>query len=90
MDKRFLLLVALASATAFTATWVFESRGPKASENPFLTPAAAAAAASGKQLHFDSCDQVRKAGMAPLFAGRPGWNPDLDPSGTGVACPPLS
>lgn len=90
MDKRFLLLVAVASATAFTGTWMFESRNTSGIPASILPPAAAAAAASGQELHFDNCEQVRKAGMAPLFPGRPGWNPDLDPTGRGVACPPVS
>lgn len=90
MDKRFLLLVALASATAFTGTWMFESRNKSGIPSTMLPPAAIEAAASGKELHFDNCEQVRKAGMAPLFPGRPGWNPQLDPEGRGIACPPLS
>jgi hypothetical protein len=36
---------------------------------------------------YKNCDEVRKAGKAPLFRGEPGYAPYLDPNGTGMACP---
>ncbi|MBO0853748.1 MAG: excalibur calcium-binding domain-containing protein [Nocardia sp.] len=36
---------------------------------------------------YKNCDEVRKAGKAPLFRGQPGYSPHLDPDGTGMACP---
>ncbi|WP_067682302.1 excalibur calcium-binding domain-containing protein [Nocardia miyunensis] len=36
---------------------------------------------------YKNCDEVRKAGKAPLFRGEPGYAPYLDPDGTGMACP---
>ncbi|MFD6253661.1 excalibur calcium-binding domain-containing protein [Nocardia sp. NPDC060256] len=36
---------------------------------------------------FDTCDQARAAGRAPLFRGEPGYSPRLDPDDSGMACP---
>jgi hypothetical protein len=38
--------------------------------------------------YFASCDDARAAGKAPLYAGQPGYRSELDPDGTGLACPP--
>lgn len=35
---------------------------------------------------FTSCDQAYVAGVAPLAMGEPGYSPDLDRDGDGVAC----
>jgi len=40
--------------------------------------------------YFADCDAARAAGKSPLWAGQPGYRPELDPTGTGMACPPLS
>ena len=40
--------------------------------------------------YYASCDDARAAGKAPLYAGQPGYRSDLDPDGTGLACPPKS
>jgi excalibur calcium-binding domain-containing protein len=37
-------------------------------------------------LPFGNCDQAEAAGAAPIFAGQPGYSPDLDADGDGVAC----
>ncbi|MEV6771468.1 excalibur calcium-binding domain-containing protein [Nocardia sp. NPDC051030] len=36
--------------------------------------------------YYSSCAQVRAEGKAPLYAGQPGYNRQLDPEGKGVAC----
>jgi hypothetical protein len=36
---------------------------------------------------YKNCDEVRRAGKAPLFKGEPGYAPYLDPNNTGMACP---
>ena len=36
---------------------------------------------------YKNCDEVRRAGKAPLFRGEPGYAGYLDPNGTGMACP---
>lgn len=40
--------------------------------------------------YYADCDAVRAAGKAPLWAGQPGFRAELDPTGTGMACPPTS
>ncbi len=35
---------------------------------------------------YPDCAAVRAAGAAPIRAGDPGWNPDLDGDGDGVGC----
>lgn len=37
-------------------------------------------------LPFANCDQAEAAGAAPIFAGQPGYSPDLDADGDGIAC----
>ena len=35
---------------------------------------------------YENCDAARAAGVAPMHIGDPGYSPDLDPDGDGVAC----
>ena len=84
MDRKFLLLVACACSGVFAATWMLTGVHPQelhAQEFP-------AKDKQGKAIVFTNCQQVEKAGMAPLYAGRPGYTHELDPDGTGVACRP--
>ena len=37
---------------------------------------------------FANCDDVRSAGVAPLYAGEPGYRPEMDGDGDGIACEP--
>ncbi len=41
----------------------------------------------GNTVDYANCDDVRRAGAAPLRRGEPGYSPQLDPGGDGVACP---
>ncbi|GAA1747049.1 excalibur calcium-binding domain-containing protein [Kocuria aegyptia] len=45
-------------------------------------PAAPAAPAGG----FANCTEARAAGAAPPYAGSPGYSPEMDRDGDGVAC----
>ena len=42
-----------------------------------------------QSVHYSSCDEVRAAGKAPLRAGEPGYRPEMDGDGDGVACEPF-
>ncbi|MDN5700926.1 MAG: DUF1524 domain-containing protein [Kocuria sp.] len=53
---------------------------PEAPEAP-APPAPAA-------LYFSKCAEARAAGLAPLYAGQPGYRAGLDGDGDGVACEP--
>lgn len=41
-----------------------------------------------ESVYFASCADAKAAGKAPLMAGQPGYRPELDPGGSGLACPP--
>lgn len=38
--------------------------------------------------YYEDCDAARAAGAAPLHRGDPGYRPELDRDGDGVACEP--
>jgi hypothetical protein len=38
--------------------------------------------------YYASCADAARAGKSPLYAGQPGYRKELDPDGTGLACPP--
>lgn len=38
---------------------------------------------------FRNCTEARAAGAAPLYRGRPGYRPEMDGDGDGVACEPF-
>lgn len=40
--------------------------------------------------YYRYCDEARAAGMAPLYRGKPGYRPQLDRDGDGVACEPYN
>jgi len=41
-----------------------------------------------QSVHYSGCDEVRAAGKAPLRAGEPGYRPEMDDDGDGIACEP--
>ena len=54
---------------------------------PFVgSPAAEAPATAPSGAYYPNCKAARRAGAAPLLAGTPGYRPDLDGDGDGVAC----
>ena len=38
--------------------------------------------------YYSGCNDARAAGVAPLYAGEPGYRPEMDGDGDGVACEP--
>jgi len=44
--------------------------------------------AQGSGYLYRSCAQARAAGAAPMYRGKPGYNPNLDGDGDGIACEP--
>jgi endonuclease YncB( thermonuclease family) len=55
-------------------------------EPAYLAPRAAAPVPAS--VHYRNCDAARAAGAAPLYRGQPGYRPELDRDGDGVACEP--
>lgn len=39
-------------------------------------------------VYYAGCNEVRAAGKAPLYAGQPGYRPEMDGDGDGIACEP--
>jgi hypothetical protein len=38
--------------------------------------------------YYSGCNAARAAGVAPLYAGEPGYRPEMDGDGDGIACEP--
>lgn len=38
--------------------------------------------------YYPNCDAARSAGVAPIYAGEPGYREKLDGDGDGIACEP--
>ncbi|MEO8547703.1 MAG: excalibur calcium-binding domain-containing protein [Sphingomicrobium sp.] len=53
---------------------------------PATTPAASAA--PDRSVYYAGCNEVRARGKAPLYAGQPGYRPEMDGDRDGIACEP--
>lgn len=42
-----------------------------------------------QSVHYSGCNEVRSLGKAPLNAGEPGYRPEMDGDGDGIACEPI-
>jgi hypothetical protein len=61
--------------------------GPPSADEPVPVMAAPPPPAEeSSPVYFPHCAAARAAGAAPLYAGQPGYRPDLDGDGDGVAC----
>jgi Excalibur calcium-binding domain len=58
-------------------------RGAVAATARVARPARRVAAAS---VYFSGCNEVRAAGLAPLFRGQPGYRREMDGDDDGIAC----
>lgn len=38
--------------------------------------------------YYSGCNDARAAGVTPLYAGEPGYRPEMDGDGDGIACEP--
>ena len=38
--------------------------------------------------YYSNCNEARAAGVAPLYAGEPGYRPEMDGDDDGIACEP--
>jgi hypothetical protein len=38
--------------------------------------------------YYPGCNAARAAGVAPIYAGEPGYRPQMDGDGDGIACEP--
>jgi hypothetical protein len=87
----FLLAAALLGVTGGFAWSKWSRPSPAAAANAVKIPAAKPGQTSHdveQSVYYASCADVQAAGKAPLYAGQPGYRAELDPDGTGLACPP--
>lgn len=52
------------------------------------SPSQEQTAARERSIYFAYCDQARAAGRTPISRGEPGYRPELDADGDGIACEP--
>lgn len=57
-------------------------------ETPAIEARRADPAAIEQSAYYSGCGEVRAAGKAPLYAGDPGYRPEMDGDGDGIACEP--
>ena len=41
-----------------------------------------------QSVYYSGCNEVRAAGKDPIYAGQPGYRPEMDGDGDGIACEP--
>jgi hypothetical protein len=69
-------------ASADDQAW--SNRADESAPPPQPKPAASAA----QSVHYAGCNEVRAAGKAPLHSDDPGYSPEMDGDGDGIACEP--
>jgi hypothetical protein len=68
---------------ALDKEWASRSdRGPRPATGPV------ASTAQDRSVYYAGCKAVRAAGKAPLYAGQPGYRPEMDGDSDGIACEP--
>jgi hypothetical protein len=88
--NRAVQLLAFAAAASMAAVGllaaVADESGPSAPDQASLSSAARGIAQ--RSVYYPYCDAARAAGAAPILAGQPGYRPELDRDGDGIACEP--
>lgn len=59
-----------------------------AAEADVARPVRLAGRAPEAEVYFSGCNEVRAAGLAPLYIGQPGYRPEMDGDDDGIACEP--
>jgi hypothetical protein len=84
-QAKFPLMVASLSAAMFMWVWsADETVQPRVARAE--TEVSSPAYYSG--VYYSGCREARAAGAAPLHVGEPGYRPEMDGDGDGVACEP--
>lgn len=60
-----------------------------ASVPPAALESADQRAAIEQSVYYAGCNEVRAQGKDPLYAGQPGYRPEMDGDGDGIACEPI-
>lgn len=85
-------IVALGCVLVFAATWIATPNLQRLwAQTSTPEPTAAKAAvqdpeAAERSVYFSGCSEARAAGAAPIHRGSPGYRPEMDGDGDGVAC----
>ncbi|GAA0446631.1 MULTISPECIES: excalibur calcium-binding domain-containing protein [Sphingomonas] len=85
-------IVAGGCALVFAATWIATPNVQQwwaetsRSEPSAAVEAVQDPAAAERSVYFSGCSEARAAGAAPMHRGSPGYRPEMDGDGDGVAC----
>jgi hypothetical protein len=80
-----LLGLALVAAPAF----IDPADAQRRRNNRPLPDSQQATSTSRDAVYYRNCAEARAAGVAPLYRGQPGYRPQMDGDGDGVACEPF-
>lgn len=61
---------------------------PRARREPQAPLRRSASPVAPSGVYYRGCNEVRAAGAAPLYRGQPGYRPEMDGDGDGIACEP--
>ncbi|WP_375292722.1 excalibur calcium-binding domain-containing protein [Sphingomonas melonis] len=86
MDRRFLALTASLSALTFGGVWLAATPPGTSAAADLHALLPLSPAAESAVVYYPGCDAVRAAGKSPLFRDQPGYRPEMDGDGDGVAC----
>jgi hypothetical protein len=64
---------------------LFEALGSSPSS---IVPSPSGANFKPAYVHYTNCADARQAGAAPIYAGEPGYRPEMDGDSDGIACEP--
>lgn len=73
--------------TADDRAWTARAQAPRAA--PAMASAPPRSSRIEQSVTYSGCNAVRAAGKAPLYAGQPGYRPEMDGDGDGIACEPI-
>lgn len=54
--------------------------------SPIVTTRKPKVTVTTPSVYYRNCDEARKAGVAPIYRGQPGYRSGLDRDGDGIAC----
>lgn len=80
--------VAAAAALAFLTVFYSDHLPAAAQEAITFSRNIGRDSAPPTNAYYSGCDDARAAGVAPLYAGEPGYREAMDGDGDGVACEP--
>jgi len=78
-NARFAIITLVLCAATFQLVWFLPDRIPGAHSAEQANQAAAS-------VYYPGCNEARAAGAAPIYQGQPGYRPEMDGDGDGIAC----